>query len=549
MILGFYNRPGAEIVNHFTYGIVSDGDLMEGVSSEAASLAGHLKLGKLIYLYDDNHVTLSAGTDLTFTEDRARRFEADGWHVQSVADGNDLAAIDKALRAARDETERPSLILVRTHIGYGSPHKQDSFESHGSPLGAGEVRLTKEKLGWPTEPPFYIPERAREHFRAAIERGKLAETEWRDKFSAYAPAFPDLAKAFQQVMRGELPEGWDRDIPVFPADAKGLATRVAGGRVMNAVASRLPALIGGSADLNPSTFTALSGRGDFEPIGMNACDKQGAADGVWGYAGRNLYFGVREHGMGAILNGLAAHGGALPFGATFLIFSDYMRPPIRLAALMGLHVIYVFTHDSLALGQDGPTHQPVEQLAGLRAVPGLTVIRPGDANETAVAWRVALEAGDHPVALVLTRQNVPTFDRTQFAPADGLRHGAYVLADAPNGRPDAILIASGSEVGLIMAARQKLQDQKVLARVVSMPSWELFDAQPRNYREQVLLPSIHARLAVEAGASQGWHRYVGDRGDVLGVDRFGASAPGDVVMHEYGFTVENVCKRTLALLR
>jgi transketolase len=543
-----HNRPGAEIVNHFTYGIVSDGDLMEGVSSETASLAGHLKLGKLIYLYDDNHVTLSAGIDLTFTEDRARRFEAYGWHIQSVADGNDLGAIDRALRAARGEAERPSLILVRTHIGYGSPHKQDSFESHGSPLGADEVRLTKEKLGWPMEPPFYIPERAREHFREAIQRGKLAETEWRDKFSAYTRAFPELAEAFRQVLRGELPDGWDRDIPVFPADAKGLATRVAGGRVMNAVASRLPALIGGSADLHPSTHTALSGLGDFEPLGMNACDKQGAADGVWGYAGRNLYFGVREHGMGAILNGLARHGGALPFGATFLIFSDYMRPPLRLAALMGLHVIYVFTHDSIALGHDGPTHQPVEQLAGLRAVPGLTVIRPGDANETAVAWRVALEAGNHPVVLVLTRQNVPTLDRTQFAPADGLRHGAYVLADAPDGRPDAILIASGSEVGLVMAARQKLQDQNVLARVVSMPSWELFDARPRNYRDQVLLPSIHARLAVEAGASQGWHRYVGDRGDVLGVDRFGASAPGDVVMREYGFTVENVCKRTLALL-
>ena len=350
-------------------------------------------------------------------------------------------------------------------------------------------------------------------------------------------------------MRGELPDGWDRDIPVFPADAKGMATRVAAGKVMNAVAPRLPALIGGSADLNPSTHTALSGLGDFEPAGVTVCDKQGAVDGVWGYAGRNLYFGVREHGMGAILNGLAAHGGAVPFGATFLIFSDYMRPPIRLAAMMGLHVIYVFTHDSIALGQDGSTHQPVEQLAGLRAVPGLTVIRPGDANETAVAWRVALEAGDHPVALVLTRQNVPTLDRTQCAAADGLRHGAYVLADAPNGRPDVILIASGSEVGLIMAARQKLQDQNVLARVVSMPSWELFDAQPQSYRDQVLLPSIHARLAVEAGASQGWHRYVGDRGDVLGVDRFGASAPGDVVMREYGFTAENVCKRALALLR
>jgi transketolase len=438
---------------------------------------------------------------------------------------------------------------VRTHIGYGSPHKHDSFESHGSPLGVDEVRLTKQKLGWPLEPPFHIPEPARKHFRQAIERGKLAETEWWDKLSAYARSFPDLAKAFQEVMSGDLPGGWDRDIPVFPADAKGMATRVAGGKVMNAVAARLPALIGGSADLNPSTMTALSGLGDFEPAGVTVRDKQGAVDGVWSYASRNLYFGVREHGMWAVLNGLAAHGGTLPFGATFLIFSDYMRPPMRLAALMGLHVIYVFTHDSIALGQDGPTHQPVEQLAGLRAVPGLTVIRPGDANETAVAWRVALEVRDHPVALVLTRQNVPTVDRSQFAAADGLRQGAYVLADAPNGRPDVILIASGSEVGLIMAARHKLQDEKVLARVVSMPSWELFDAQPRSYRDQVLLPSVPARLAVEAGATQGWHRYVGDRGDVLGVDRFGASAPGDVVMREYGFTAENVCERTLALSR
>jgi transketolase len=543
-----HNRPDFEIVNHFTYGIVSDGDLMEGVSSEAASLAGHLKLGKLIYLYDDNHVTLSAGTDLTFTEDRARRFEAYGWHIQSVVDGNDLEAIDRALRSARDEMERPSLILVRTHIGYGSPHKQDSFESHGSPLGTDEVRLTKEHLGWPTAPLFHIPEQVRTHFREAIARGKSAEAAWRGKFSTYARAYPDLAKAFEHSMRGELPDGWDRDIPIFPADAKGLATRVAAGKVINAVASRLPALIGGSADLNPSTHTALLGLGDFEPDDVNAGDKQGAVKGVWGYAGRNLYFGVREHGMGAILNGLAAHGSTVPFGATFLIFSDYMRPPIRLAALMGLHVIYVFTHDSIALGQDGPTHQPVEQLAGLRALPGLTVIRPGDANETAVAWRVALETRNRPVASVLTRQDVPTLDRSQCAAADGLRQGAYVLTDAPNGKPDVILIASGSEVGLIMAARQRLQDQKVQARVVSMPSWELFDLQPKSYRDQVLVPAIHAKLAVEGGVSQGWHRYVGDHGDVLSVERFGASAPGDVVMREYGFTVDNVCKRALALL-
>jgi len=544
-----HNRPDFEIVNHFTYAIVSDGDLMEGISSEAASLAGHLKLGKLIYLYDDNYVTLSAGTDLTFTEDRARRFEAYGWHIQSVANGNDLEAIDRALRAARDERERPSLILVRTHIGYGSPHKQDSFESHGSPLGTDEVRLTKQNLGWPTAPLFRIPEPVRTLFRTAVARGQSAEAAWRDKFSAYARGYPDLAKALERAIRGELPDGWDKDIPVFPADPQGMATRVAGGKVMNAVASRLPALIGGSADLNPSTHTALLGLGDFEPDGMKDCDKQGAVKGVWGYSGRNLYFGVREHAMGAILNGLAAHGGSLPFGATFLIFSDYMRPPIRLAALMGLHVIYVFTHDSIALGQDGPTHQPVEQLAGLRAIPGLTVIRPGDANETAVAWRVALETGKRPVALVLTRQDVATLDRTQCAAADGLRQGAYVLIDAPGARPDVILMASGSEVGLIMEAQKKLQDQKVQARVVSMPSWELFDLQPKSYRDQVLVPAIHARLAVEAGVSQGWHRYVGDQGEVLSVERFGASAPGDVVMREYGFTVDNVCQKALGLLR
>jgi transketolase len=528
-----YNRPGFEICNHYTYAICSDGDLMEGVASEAASLAGHLRLGKLIYLYDNNHVTLSAGTEVTFTEDCARRFEAYGWHTQSVDDGNDVAAIERALRAARDEAARPSLILVRTHLGYGSPHKQDTFAAHGSPLGADEVRLTKEALGWPTEPPFYIPEAAREHFRQAAERGARAEREWNAKFAEYAKSFPELAGELRQAMDGELPAGWDADIPVFPADAKGMATRAAGGKVMNAIAPHVPALIGGSADLDPSTLTTLAAKGDFEP-------KR--------YAGRNLHFGVREHGMGAIMNGLAAHGGTIPFGATFLVFSDYMRPPIRLAALMGLHVIYVFTHDSIALGEDGSTHQPVEQLAGLRAIPRLVVIRPGDANETAVAWRVALQTPDRPVALVLTRQNLPTLDRSAFAAADGLRHGAYVLADAPGGEPDVILIASGSEVALIVAARQKLLEKKIRARIVSMPSWELFDVQPQEYRDSVLPPQLGARLAVEAGASQGWHRYVGGRGDVLAVDRFGASAPGEVMMREYGFTAENVCARALALL-
>ncbi len=544
-----YNRPGFDIVNHFTYGIVSDGDLMEGVASEAASLAGHLRLGKLIYLYDDNAVTLSAGTDITFTEDRARRFDAYRWHTQSVGDGNDLDAIDAALREARAETTRPSLILVRTHLGYGSPNKQDTFGAHGAPLGEAEVRLTKQNLGWPTEPAFLEPDTALAHFREALGRGAQRAADWRHRFAAYATAFPDLAAALQRDLDGELPAGWDADIPAFPADAKGIATRTASGKVMNAIAPRLPSLIGGSADLDPSTYTALNGLGDFAPPGVDAHDRQGSDGGGWSFAGRNLHFGVREHAMGAIANGLAAHGALLPFGATFLSFSDYMRPPMRLAALMGLHVVYVFTHDSIALGEDGPTHQPVEQIAGLRAVPNLIVIRPGDANETAVAWRVALELRGSPVALVLTRQAVPTLDRTRHASADGLRRGAYVLVDAPDARPDLILIASGSEVGLAVAAATALAAQHVNVRVVSMPSWELFDLQSAQYRDAVLPRAVAARLAIEAASTQGWHRFVGDRGDVLGVDRFGASAPGDVVLREFGFTVDNVCARALALVK
>jgi transketolase len=543
-----YNRPGFEIVNHHTYGLVSDGDLMEGVASEAASLAGHLRLGKLIYLYDDNHISLASSTDLTFTEDRARRFEAYGWHTQTVEDGNDLEAVGRALEAARNETERPSLILVRTHIGYGSPHKQDTFEAHGSPLGEEEVKLTKENLGWPVEPPFYVPDEALAHFRQALERGRQAEETWHAMFGAYSKEHSDLAQELEQLINGELPDGWDTDIPVFPADAKGMKTRVASGKVMNAIAPKLPALIGGSADLNPSTHTALKGLGDFESPEATG-DMQGSVGGGWSYAGRNLHFGVREHGMGAILNGMAVHGGLIPFGATFLIFSDYMRPTIRLAALMQQHVIYVFTHDSIGLGEDGPTHQPVEQLASLRAIPNLIVIRPCDANETAVAWRVAIETRDRPVALVFTRQDVPILDRSWLAPANGLRRGAYVLADAPNGQPDVILVASGSEVSLILGARSELQKQGIQARVVSMSSWELFDAQPKAYRDSVLPPSVRARLAVEAGVAQGWHRYVGDDGEVISVDRFGASAPGEIVMREYGFTVENVVGQALALLR
>ncbi|MDX1251517.1 MAG: transketolase [Gammaproteobacteria bacterium] len=543
-----YNRPGFEVIDHATYALVSDGDLMEGVAAEAASLAGHLKLGKLTCLYDDNRVTLAAATDITFSEDRARRFEAYGWHTLSVADGNDLAAIDAALRAARAETARPSLILVRTHIGYGSPNKHDSFEAHGSPLGVDEVRLTKQNLGWPSEPPFLIPEPALAHFRAALARGARDEAAWNERMAAYAQAFPELAEALRRSLRGELPPGWDADIPVFPADAKGIATRIASGKVMNAIAPRLPALTGGSADLDPSTKTALKDLGDFNPPAAANNDTQGADRGGWSHAGRNLHFGVREHAMGAIVNGLAAHGATLPYGSTFLIFSDYMRPALRLAALMGLHVVHVFTHDSIALGEDGPTHQPVEQLAALRAIPNLTVIRPGDANETAVAWRVALETRDRPVVLVLSRQDLPTLDRRRYAPADGLRRGAYVLSDAADGKPELILIASGSEVGLIVAAAERLQGEGVAVRLVSMASWELFEAQSQAYRDSVLPPSIPARLAVEAGVSQGWHRYVGDRGDVLSVDRFGASAPGPAMLREYGFSMENVCQRALALV-
>jgi transketolase len=543
-----YNRPGFAIVDHFTYGIVSDGDLMEGVAAEAASLAGHLKLGKLIYLYDNNHISLAAATDLTFTEDCAKRFDAYGWHTQTVENGNDLEAIERALGAARNETARPSLVLVRTHIGYGSPGKQDTFEAHGSPLGSGEVKRTKQKLGWPAEPLFLVPEEALARFRESIGRGEKAEAEWKKKFSAYAQEFSELAREFEEAMRGQLPKGWDEGIPNFPADPKGLATRAASGRVLNAIAPKLPTLIGGSADLNPSTFTVLQNLGDFESPERQCSDSQGSAGGGWSYAGRNLHFGVREHGMAAALNGMAAHGGMIPFGSTFLIFSDYMRPAIRLAALMDLGVIYVFTHDSIGLGEDGPTHQPIEQLAALRAIPRLVVIRPADANETAVAWRIAIASRDRPVALALTRQNVPVLDRNQFAAAEGLRRGAYVLVDAPGGKPDLVLIGTGSEVSLVVAARQKLAEQNIQARVVSMPSWELFDQQPRDYRESVLPQSIRPRLAVEAGLPQGWHYYVGDGGDIIGIERFGASAPGNVVMEKLGFTVDHVVERARALL-
>ncbi len=528
-----FNRPGHTVVDHYTYAIVSDGDLMEGVASEAASLAGHLQLGKLIYLYDDNGISIDGSTDLAFTEQVGKRFEAYGWHVQEIMDGNDVAALEAAIKAAQAESRRPSLIIVHTHIAYGSPGKQDTAEAHGAPLGAEEVKRTKEFFGWPQEPLFYIPAEALAQFRNAVERGRGWEAEWQAHFAAYAEEFPALAAEWQRAMRRDLPADWEANVPTFKADDGTMATRIASGRVLNAIAPKIPTLIGGSADLAASNNTLLRGAGEFSPQNR---------------AGRNLYFGVREHGMGGILNGLGFHGGVIPYGATFLIFSDYMRPAIRLAALSELPVIYVFTHDSIGLGEDGPTHQPIEHLAALRAIPHLTVIRPADANETAVAWRVALRRRDGPVALALTRQSLPIADRTQMAAADGLERGAYVLIDAEGGKPDIILIASGSEVPLAVGARTQLAQQGVQARVVSMPSWELFEEQPQTYRQEVLPASVRKRLAIEAGAPQGWHYYVGEAGDIIGLTRFGGSAPGQVAMQKLGFTVANVVARALQLL-
>jgi transketolase len=543
-----FNRPGYEIVDHYTYAIVSDGDLMEGVASEAASLAGHLELGKLIYLYDNNQITLAGEIRLNFTEDVCKRFEAYGWHVQSVEDGNDLEAISKAIMEAQNETTRPSLISVRTHIGYGSPHKQDTFGVHGSPLGPEEVMATKKNLDWPLEPTFYIPDKALAHFRKALNRGDELEAEWKAKLESHGKIYPELRVEWDQWMNFVLPEGWDKDFPTFPPDPKGVATRSAGGQVINAIASHLPFLIGGSADLNPSTNTPLKGRGNFQCPGFGDETVQGTVSGPWGYGGANIAFGVREHGMGSILNGMALHGGLIPFGSTFLIFSDYMRPPMRLAALMKLHVIYIFTHDSIGLGEDGPTHQPVEQLSNLRAIPGLTVIRPADANETAEAWRVAIEHKEGPVAIILTRQNLPVIDRNKFSPAIGLRRGAYILANSPPGKPEVILMATGSEVHLALEAYEKLQSEGIRACVVNMPSWELFEGQPERYHLEVLPPDVTFRISVEAGVTHGWHNYVGLEGDTIGIDHFGASAPGKSLFQEFGFTPENILSRVKALL-
>ncbi|MGH7409518.1 MAG: transketolase, partial [Candidatus Methylomirabilis sp.] len=528
-----FNRPDFPIVDHSIYGIVSDGDLMEGVSSEAASLAGHLGLGKIIYLYDDNRITIDGSTSLAFTENAGQRFEAYGWHVQRV-DGNDLNEVEAALSAAQAERERPSLIIARTHIAYGSPNKQDTAEAHGTPLGEEEVKLTKQALGWPPEPTFFIPDEALARFREAIEMGRASEAQWQAQFDAYAAAYPELAEEWRTVMNGRLPEGWADKMPSFTPAGGAMATREASGKVLNAIAQNLPTLIGGSADLTPSNNTYLKGYGDFQRSSFGA---------------RNLHFGVREHAMGSILNGMALEGGVIPYGGTFLIFSDYMRPAIRLAALSHIRVIYVFTHDSIGLGEDGPTHQPIEHLASLRAMPNLIVLRPADATETAVAWRMALEHRGGPVALALTRQKLPVIDRTHFPPADLLLRGAYILRDADDSPPKIILIATGSEVHVALEARQRLAAQGIAARVVSMPSWELFEQQSESYRNQVLPPSVTARLAIEAGSPHGWHRYVGPLGGIVGMTRFGASAPYQIVMEKFGFTADNVASQATQLLR
>jgi transketolase len=531
-LAAIFNRGSQKIVDHHTYVMCGDGDLMEGIASEAASLAGHLGLGKLVCIYDDNKISIEGSTGLAFTENVAARFRAYHWQVLAVKDGNDLAAIEKALKEARAETAKPTLIALRTHIAYGSPNKQDTHGAHGAPLGVDEVSLTKENLGWPKNRKFYVPENVRREFSKCLDNGRKAETVWNKKFKAYAKKYPELAQNWQKAIAGTLPRRWDAGIPTF-RDGKAIATRAASGQVLNALAENLPTLIGGSADLAPSNNTIIKSSFDFQ---KNS------------YAGRNIRFGVREHAMGAILSGLALHKGIRPYGGTFLVFADYCRPAIRLAALMKLPVTYVFTHDSVAVGEDGPTHQPVEHLAVLRAIPGLTVIRPADATETAAAWRVAIKATDGPVALILSRQNLPVLDRSYYPSATALAKGGYILSDS-KGQPDAILIGSGSEVSICLEAQRALAKQGVAVRVVSMPSWELFERTSQAYKDAVLPPKVTARVAVEAGISMGWERYVGSRGAVVGIDRFGASAPGETVMDKYGMKAAAIVSKTKELLK
>ncbi len=540
-----YNRPGHTVIDHFTYGIVSDGDIVEGVAMEAASIAGHLHLGKLIYLYDANDITLAGTANVSMTEATAARFEAQGWHVQTI-DGMDTHAVREALEAARTNLDQPSLIVARTVIGFGSPKKAGTSGVHGSPLGPDEVKATKENLGWPVEPAFFIPEDTLAHFREAIERGADAEANWQAAFDAYAGEFPELATELRQALDGDIPSGWDSDLPSWSVGDKAISTRKASEAVIQSFFPHVPGFIGGSADLNPSTNTGMKGGGDFGPQpDPDPADIQGALGGGWNYDGRNIHWGIREHAMGSAVNGMAAHGGVLPFSATFLVFADYMRPPIRLAALSHYRSIFVFTHDSIAVGEDGPTHEPVEQLMSLRLIPGLTVIRPADANETAEAWKVAIEHRDGPVVLVFSRQDLAILD--QSGARGSLDEGGYILQE-PERRPDIVLIGTGSEVELAVKAAGLLADHDIAARVVSMPSWELFDRQPEHYRESVLGPDGTHRLSVEAGVTTGWQRYTGSHGASVGIDRFGASGPGAQVLEHFGFTKEHVAAAALHLL-
>jgi transketolase len=541
-----YNRPEFDICNHFTYVLASDGDMMEGVSSEAASLAGHLRLGKLICFYDSNLISLSASTSLDFTEDVSCRFNSYGWHTQQVKDGNDIVAIDRAIQEAQHNTDRPSLIVVRTHLGFGSP-LHDTFQAHGSPLGDDNVIKTKENLDWPLEPSFLVPDEALAHFQKAIERGQKAQQQWDSMMLRYKERYPELAGELYRALHGELVDGWDKNLPSYQQYTKGEMTRGACGKAINASSSTLTSLMGGSGDLDSSTNTALKGQGDFESPDTIPIDSQGKSGGIWGYAGRNIHYGVREHAMGAITSGLALHGGIRPFASTFLIFSDYMRPSIRLAALMKIPTIYIFTHDSIGLGEDGPTHQPIEHLTSLRAIPQFVILRPADANETIEAWRMAVTLRDGPVALILTRQKVPILDRSRYASAQGVQKGAYVLADSV-GTPRIIFIATGSEVHLAIGAYERFKERGIATRVVSMPSWELFERQSDNYRESVLPSSVKCRISVEAGATLGWYRYVGMNGTILGIDRFGASAPGKTLMEHFGFTIDRVYQEALHTL-
>ena len=519
-----FNQEGHDLIDHTIYAIVTDGDLMEGVSSEAASLAGHLKLGKLVYLYDDNRISIDGSTNLAFTEDRGARFAAYGWHVQYVADGNDVEAIDAAIKVAKGDP-RPSIIVCRTVIGYGLPTRAGTSKAHGEPPGDVELDGAKEKLGWPVSPRFYVPDEVLTFYRQAGSKGAELEKIWNGKLEAYKAANPELGAELVRRLDGKLPEGWETAVPTFPADEKGMATRIASGKTLNALAVAIPELMGGSADLAPSTKTWIDGTPAFSPETPE---------------GRNFHFGVREHAMGSIVNGMAIYGGVIPFGATFLVFSDYMRGAIRVAAISHMPSIWVFTHDSIGVGEDGPTHQPVEHVAALRAIPNLVTLRPGDANETAVAWKIAIARRHGPTALALTRQGMPTLDRDVYASADEVEKGAYVLADLGEGTPELILMASGSELSLIVEAGKQLAASGTNVRIVSFPSWELFEAQDAAYKASVLPANVMKRVAVEAGVSQGWHRYVGLNGVVIGVDKFGASAPFKKIFEEYGLTAENV---------